>query len=106
MPLPRLESGCWVLSLTYADDAVLLSWSAHGLQSLIDSMHGFCGSMGLTDGPTKTEAVVFHGAATGSWHVGHHVLPVSSSFQYLGLIFHESGSLTAALARLLQSGNG
>ncbi len=55
----QLDSGRQVSSLAYADDVVLLSWSAHGLQTLIDSMHGFCDSMALTISPTKTEVVVF-----------------------------------------------
>ncbi len=102
----QLDSGRQVSSLAYADDVVLLSWSAHGLQTLIDSMHGFCDSMALTISPTKTEVVVFHGPAAGSWHVDGQVLPVSTSFKYLGLIFHESGSLTKALGRLLQNSHG
>ena len=34
------------------------------------------------------------------------LLPRSTSFKYLGLIFHESGSLSPALARLAQNGKG
>lgn len=32
----QLRSGKWVSSLVYADDVVLLSWSASGLQLLLD----------------------------------------------------------------------
>ena len=35
-------SGRWVSALVYADDVVLLSWTAAGLQGLLDSMHAFC----------------------------------------------------------------
>jgi len=55
------------------------------------------------------DLVVFHRVASDShltWHVGGMGLPVSASFKYLGLVFHESGSMTFALARLLQNGNG
>ena len=65
--------------------------------------------MGLTISPTKTEVVVFSRASPQphfSWHVGAQQLPVSASFKYLGVIFHESGSMTSALARLLQNGQG
>ena len=88
---------------------VLLSFTPGGLQQLIDGMHDFCASMGLTISPTKTEVVVFSRASPQphfSWHVGAQQLPVSSSFKYLGLIFHDSGSMTSALARLLQNGQG
>ena len=50
--------------------------------------------MDLTISPTKTEGVVFHGEASQAWHVGSQLLPVSVSFNYLGIIFHESGSMT------------
>ena len=54
---------------------------------------------------SKTEVVVFNGSSS-TWHVGQHVLPRSAPFQYLGIVFHESGGMTEALARLLQNGKG
>ena len=103
----QLGSGRWVSSLVYADDVVLLSWSPSGLQLLLDSMNGFCLGLGLVISPTKTEVVVFNGPGTpGSWHVGSQILPQSSSFKYLGLVFHESGGLSPALKRLAQNAVG
>ena len=105
----QLRSGRWVSSLAYADDVALLSWTPHGLQQLIDGMQEFCDGMGLTISPTKTEVVVFNRPTSGplpAWQVGASQLPVSASFKYLGLIFHESGSMAPALARLLQNGKG
>ena len=90
----------------YADDVVLLSWTAAGLHDLLDSMHAFCLSLGLTISPSKTEVVVFNGSSSDTWHVGQHVLPRSASLKYLGIVFHESGGMTEALARLLQNGEG
>ena len=90
----------------YADDVVLLSCTAAGLQDLLDSMHAFCLSLGLTISPSKTEVVVFNGSSSDTWHVGQHVLPRSASFKYRGIVFHESGGITEALARLLQNGKG
>ena len=80
--------------------------TASGLQGLLDSMHAFCLGLGLTISPSKTEVVVFNGSSCDTWHVGQHVLPRSASFKYLGIVFHESGSMTEALARLLQNGKG
>ena len=95
----QLRSGKWVSSLVYADGVVLLSWAASGLQLLLDSMNHFCLAMGLVISPTKTEVVVFNGPATAStWRVGAQVLPQSASFKYLGLIFHESGTMSYAAA--------
>ena len=65
------------------DNVVLLSWTAAGLQDLLDNMHAFCLSLGLTISPSKTEVAVFNGSS---------------------IVFHESGGMTEALARLLQNG--
>ena len=62
--------------------------------------------LGLTISLTKTEVVVLNGSSSDTWHVGQHVLPRSASFKYLGIVFHESGGMTEALARLLQNGKG
>ena len=102
----QLRSGKWVSSLVYADDVVLLSWSASGLQLLLDSMNHFCVGLGLVISTTKTE-VVFNGPGTAStWRVGAQVLPQSAGFKYLGLIFHESGTMSYALQRLAHNAVG
>ena len=75
--------------------------------------------MGLTISPTQTEVVVFSAPPSDSsdpkigadlpapqWHIGSSQLLVCSSFEYLGLIFHEPGSMQPALARLVHNGNG
>ena len=70
-------------------------------------MHGFCLGIGMVISPSKTEVVVFNGPGSAcSWRVGSQVLPQSSSFKYLGLVFHESGSLSNALKRLAQNAVG
>ena len=103
----QLRSGKWSSSLMYADDVVLLSWSASGLQLLLDSKNHYCSSMGLVISPTKTEVVVFNGPGTAStWRVGAQSLPQSTSFKYLGLIFHESGTMSCALQRLAHNAVG
>ena len=71
----QLGSGRWVSALVYADDVVLLSWTAAGLQDLLYSMHAFCLSLGLTIGPSKRQVVVFNGSSSDTWHVGQHVSP-------------------------------
>ena len=100
-----LSPGRRVPFLCYADDVVLLSDTSQGLQLLIDSMHSFCVSMGLTISVAKTEVVVFHGAGIGGrWSL--HGLILSSSFKYLGLVFHELGGLGPMLRQLHSAGQG
>ena len=103
----QLRYGKWVSSPVYADDVVLLSWSASGLQLLLDSMNHFRVGLGLVISATKTEVVVFNGPELAStWRIGTQVLPQSASFKYLGLIFHESGTMSCALQRLAHNGVG
>ena len=85
---------------------VLLSWSSPGLQRLITSMQDFCSHMGLTISSSKTEVMVFNGSSTDTWLLGDYALPRSTTFKYLGLIFHESGDVSPAFARLAQNGRG
>ena len=49
----QFRSGKWVSFLVYADDVVLLSCSASGLQLLLDSMNHFCLGMGLVISPPR-----------------------------------------------------
>ncbi len=92
----------------YADNVVLLSGTSHELQHLIDGMHQFCLSVGLTISPTRPEVFVFHWPLYSElmWQGDSKLLPVSASFKFLGQIFHQSGDMVPALQRLLQSGNG
>ena len=84
-----------------------MSWEESGLQLLLDSMSHFCLAMGLVISPTKTEVVVFNGPGTAStWRFGAQVLPQSASFKYLGLSFHESGTMSYALQRLAHNAVG
>ena len=93
--------------LCYADDDVLLSDTSQGLQQLIDSMHGFCVSLGLSISVAKTEVLVLHGAGiVGSWSLHGLALPWSSSFNYLVLVFHKSGDLDPMLRQLHSAGQG
>ena len=77
------------------------------LQLLLDDMNHFCLGLGLVISPTKTEVVVFNGSGIAStWRIGAQVLPQSASFKYLGLIFHESGTMSYALQRLAHNAVG
>ena len=70
-------------------------------------MNHFCVGLGLVISTTKTEVVVVNGPGTANtWRVGAQVLPQSASFKYLGLIFHESGTILYALQRLAHNAVG
>ena len=45
--------------LLFADDTVLLSEAAQGLQQMLDSLHGYCNTWSLTVNVDKTKILVF-----------------------------------------------
>ena len=97
--------GARVPGLFYADDIALLSPSPQGLQQLLDTMHSFCVTNGLTIIP-KTEVVVFGGGHQQcQWHVGGHRLKHSESFIYLGMLFHEDRHIKHAVQHRLARGH-
>ena len=93
--------GSRIPSLSYAHDAALLSASAQGLQSLLDSMQSFCAANGLTISIAKTEVVVFGGGYLWSYvctcKVAGQDLKRSQSFAYLGMLFHEDRHIKHAI---------
>ena len=77
-------------SLFHVDDVALLSASAQGLQSLLDSMQSFCAASGLTISVAKTEVVVCGGGYhMCTWTGAGQDLKRSQSFTCLGMLFHE-----------------
>ena len=90
--------GLSVPALFYADDVVLPSDTASGLQQLLDSMQGFCLASGLTISIPKTEVVVFGGGHHAcAWAVAGQQLQRSQSFTYLGMLFHEDRHIKHAV---------
>ena len=73
--------GLSVPALFYADDVMLISGSASGLQQLLDSMQGFYVTNGLTINIPNTEIVVFGGGHHACvWSVAGQQLQRSQSF--------------------------
>ena len=98
---PQLRSGRWFSSLVYADDVVLLSFTPGGLQQLIDGMHEFRASMGVTIRPTKIEVVVFNRASPQPQRAGRHIMGltiarVAGGLQSMRLALSPIGLFTRA----------
>ena len=87
----------------FADDLVLLSTSASGLQSHLDRLQHYCDTWGLDVNITKTKAIIFNG--TGRLEKvdlqfdGRRV-DVVKQYRYLGVVFDNSGSLNPAANNL------
>ena len=98
-----------VSHLLYADDLILLSQSAEGLQLTLDKLHSYCLRWNLQINVKKSKAMVFN--KTGkipqnvSFHIGDSELPMVNRFKYLGTILSSSGSQIPAAKSLCEKTN-
>lgn len=90
--------------LLYADDIVLLSQSAKGLQKLLDSLKAFCDMWDLTVNIDKTKIMIFNksGKILKGYSFKYDKQPVelACEYKYLGIIFKPSGSFSYAINQL------
>jgi len=78
-------------SPTMADDTLLLSMTARGLQTMIDNAFLYGNLWRLQYSATKTKCIVFgdkkrRAADSCQWNLGNQPLEVVSSYNYLGII--------------------
>ena len=91
--------------LLWADDLVLMSTSAKGLQKLLDALYQFCSEWDLTVNTEKTATMVFNQAGrklkeSNSFLYGDSHIPSTKTYQYLGLTFTLNGNLQKAQKQL------
>ena len=83
----------------YADDIILLSSTAEGLQAKLDILDSYCNDWCLTVNPTKTKILVFNKAGR---HLRHNFkykaceLECVQHCKYLGVYFSASGTFSYA----------
>jgi exonuclease III len=89
--------------LMYADDVVLLSYSASGLQQKLDILFKYCSKWKLTVNTKKSKILIFNCRKTCGvkFNYGAHNLEITDSYCYLGIIFTPSGSFKACQKNLL-----
>lgn len=84
-----------LVSLFYADDLVLLSYSVHGLQKMLNLLYKYCEIYSLCVNVEKSKVVVFRkkGRLPGycNFKYGNENLEIVSNFTYLGIKFSSSG---------------
>jgi len=92
--------------LMYADDLILFSYSAKGLQSLIDKVVYFCNKWRLTINITKTKIMVaFKTKVNDTWEIYGKKLEIVNSFCYLGIVVDRTGGFSKAIDRLYVKAN-
>ena len=84
-----------IILLFYADDVVVISESAQGLQREIDKLQAYCTKWKLKLNTDKSQVVIFQKGNANTnhqWFFGDIRLKVSKRIPYLGIIFASNGS--------------
>ncbi len=91
--------------LMYADDMVLLSTSATGLQNSLNILSSYLDKWNLTVNTKKSKVMVFNSRSLkDTFKYKSDVLENVNDYTYLGLILHKSGTFTSAQRRLSLKG--
>lgn len=96
---PVNVNGKDVHCLMYADDIILLSKSAKGLQEKLDILNTYCKDWCLTVNTSKTKILIFNKAGRlikHSFRYGNENIECVSNCKYLGIWFSSSGSYSYA----------
>ena len=89
--------------LMYADDLILLSTSAQGLQAKLDILDKYCKDWCLNINTSKTKVMIFNKAGRTLSHkfvLRNVSIECVSRYKYLGIYFSASGSFTYAQTEL------
>ena len=92
-------------SLSFADDLVILSESAIGLQNSLHNLGTYCKNWGLTINASKTKVVVFNKPFTKKirsqkFYVGNNIIGVQNSYCYLGIEISNTGNFSKSHEKL------
>ena len=84
-----LSAGCVLTDLAYADDFVLMSPTASGLQILIDASAAWYAAVGMQPSPAKTVCMELTSPDSPAFHCtcAGHDLQIVSEVKYLGVPF-------------------
>ena len=86
----------------YADDVILLSDSATGLQNSLNDLLQYCHEWKLDVNLKKTKIVAFHQrkSLNSKFYFGKDVIELVDNYQYLGIIFHKNGNFSVVWKNL------
>ena len=90
--------------LMYADNSVLLSESANGLQNDTDKLEYFCKTWNLSVNLNKTNVLIFNKAGRVvrnlKFHYSSENIAIAGEYKYLGVLFKPSGVFSHAIKLL------
>lgn len=116
LPLALEEQDCDAIkvgnlhinTLMFADDVLLLSNSASGLQKALDCLAEYCFKWKLSINMKKTKVMIFNKNFENSkkmkFMINNVTLEVCSEYVYLGVVIVPSGSFSKAAKRLANRG--
>jgi len=87
------------MSLLYADDLVLISNNAEGLQHKLEILHQYCRDWCLKDNIKKTKVVIFNQTGrliTENFTLGSEAIECVNRYKYLGIMLLASGTFKEA----------
>ena len=80
--------------LLFADDAVIFAHSRQALQSLLNDLHTYCSTWGLTVNTRKTKIMIFEKGRHTSYDFTYNdtVIETVTCFKYLGVTLYKNGN--------------
>ena len=97
-------SGVLIPLLLYADDLIVMSMTAEGLQRQLDAVQVFCHQRQLSVNLAKTKVVTFGSkAACRPCIFNSNKLDRVGSYKYLGFKFHATKNLAHRVSQLVSS---
>ena len=103
-PVSLGNNGLHMSCLLYADDIVLLSKTANGLQTLLCRLEEFCTKWNLRVNLDKTKIIIFNKAGRvlkgHNFLYGNKLLEHVNEYNYLGIYFRSSGVFTQGIKYL------
>ena len=91
--------------LLYADDLVLMSESADGLQNSLNKLNAYCKFWNLQVNIKKTSVMIFNKTGKmiykNKFVIDNNSITIVNEYKYLGLLFKPSGSFSHAVINLM-----
>jgi hypothetical protein len=97
---PTLIDNKIISCLMYADDVILISESANGLQNCLNKLSDYCETWNLCINIDKTKVMIFNKSGKvirkNIFRYNDYVLEITNEYKYLGILFKPLGSFTKA----------
>ena len=102
-----IHGGVKINCLMYADDLVIMSETASGLQACLNKLHEYTNKWGLTLNIKKTKIMIFQSRGKRAMELftfGNQVVQQADEYKYLGTIITNSGSFKRNETNLKKKG--